>query len=80
MRPLIEEHDNHSAVVTGLALRLAHVLSGGVPGLLVQTNLKRSTKRIVLDLGKNRKLFKGEAVQKLISHLADVMKVTFLIK
>ena len=80
VRPLIEEHDNHSAVVTGLALRLAHVLSGGVPGLLVQTNLKRSTKRIVLDLGKNRNLFKGEAVQKLISHLADVMKVTFLIK
>lgn len=80
VRPLLEDGDQCSAAIMGLALRLAHVLSAGIPGLLTRVTLTTSDKGIILDLRDNQHLFKSEAVKKILGQLTDMMDVEFLIK
>ncbi len=80
VRPLIRDADQSLAIVMGAALRLAHVLSAGVPGLLAQTSLTIKNKELVLDLGHHSNLFKSEAVIKLAKYLADTIEVKLFIK
>ena len=80
VRPLIRDGDQSLAIVMGAALRLAHVLSAGVPSLLAQTSLTLQNKCLVLDLGHNSDLFKSEAVIKLAKYLADTIEVKFFIE
>ena len=80
VRPLIEGGDQSLTVVMGSALRLAHVLSGGVPSLLAQTNLTINNQELILDLGHNSNLFKSEAVIKLAQNLANTIELKFSIR
>lgn len=75
VRALLEEDDDHLAAVLGHALRLAHTVSGGVPGLLPRTKLSLDAGEIRLNLGSDRQLFFGEAVERLMDGLAKFLKV-----
>ena len=77
VRSLLSEVDRQTAATIGLSLRLAHVLSGGVPGLLPKATLNYSDGNIVLDLAKDRSLFKSNAVEKIVSNLAEVKGVQY---
>ena len=77
VRSLLSEVDRQTAATIGLSLRLAHVLSGGVPGLLPKAALNYSDGNIVLDLANDRSLFKSNAVEKIVSNLAEVKGVQY---
>ncbi|MDX9859433.1 MAG: exopolyphosphatase [Rhodospirillales bacterium] len=68
--PLVDEAARASAVKTGLALLLAHTLSGGAPGLLGATSLRRTPDDLVLDLPKDDAIFQSEAVERRLAQLA----------
>ncbi|MDE0539220.1 MAG: Ppx/GppA family phosphatase [Rhodospirillales bacterium] len=75
IRPLLTEDREHAAAVLGLALRLAHLISGGVPGLLEKTRLSLTESNLTLGLAPNRKLFHSEAVERLFRDLAKTLDV-----
>ena len=75
IRPLLTEDREHAAAVLGLALRLAHLISGGVPGLLEKTGLSLTKSNLTLGLAPNRKLFHSEAVERLFRDLAKTLDV-----
>ncbi|TVR97772.1 MAG: Ppx/GppA family phosphatase [Rhodospirillales bacterium] len=58
------------AVIVGLALRLAHTLTGGAPGLLPQTRLKVEKDRLVLCLPDDAAVFLSDAVDRRFKQLA----------
>ncbi len=70
---LLDEDMKHAARVTGLALRLAYTLTGGVPGVLAGSALKLTEARVSLSLMPNHVLLLGEAVQRRLDALAKVM-------
>ena len=80
VQPLIKEIDQKFAIVVGAGLRLAHILSAGVPGLLGETNLTIQKGELFLDLSNNSALFKSGVVEKLLKRLADLMELNFSIK
>ena len=80
VRPLIKDMDEHLAIIMGAALRLAHIVSAGVPGLLGKTTLAKHGSELYLDLRNNSALFKSGVVEKLLKRLADVMEIKFSIK
>jgi exopolyphosphatase/guanosine-5'-triphosphate,3'-diphosphate pyrophosphatase len=49
-RSLLSDDEQRRALLLGLALRLAHTLTGGVPGLLPTTRLSMSGNRVLLTL------------------------------
>lgn len=69
-RSLISEAEAASAVTTGQALLLARTLSGGAPGLLGQTRLRRTADELVLELPKDDAIFSSEAVERRLAQLA----------
>lgn len=73
VRSLLNEADHMQAEVLGCALRLAHVLSGGVAGLLPRTELRRNQKRLTLRLSPHQQLFNSEAVERLFNTLAKLI-------
>jgi exopolyphosphatase/guanosine-5'-triphosphate,3'-diphosphate pyrophosphatase len=75
VRRLLTEEDEHISTLIGLSLRLAHVLSGGVPGLLSRTELKHADGRLTLRLTPNQDLFSGDAVERLFRALAETVGV-----
>lgn len=75
VRRLLTEEDEHYATLVGLSLRLAHVLSGGVPGLLSRTELKLTKGRLVLRLSPDQDLFTSDAVERLFRSLAQTVGV-----
>ena len=80
VRHLLEDEDQNSAVIMGLALKLAHVLSAGVPGLLTRAKLTKSDKGIILDLSDKKQLFKSETVKRIIGKLTKLMDVELLLQ
>ncbi len=56
-RGLLSDEDQRRAQVIGLALRLGHSISGGVPGLLRSTRLLPEADRLVLELPKRDPAF-----------------------
>jgi exopolyphosphatase / guanosine-5'-triphosphate,3'-diphosphate pyrophosphatase len=60
-------------LVLGLALRLAHTLSGGATGLLKRTSLKINGERLVLTLPEDGSVPSGEAVQRRVDALAKAL-------
>ncbi|MBT3358784.1 MAG: exopolyphosphatase [Rhodospirillales bacterium] len=70
---LLGERGSMRAVAVGRALHLAHTLSGGAPGLLSKTCLRRKRNRVVLDLGTDGALFQSEAVERRLGRLAKSM-------
>jgi exopolyphosphatase/guanosine-5'-triphosphate,3'-diphosphate pyrophosphatase len=72
-RNLLDEERLSRARVIGLALRLAHTLSGGAPGLLPQTRLKFKNGRLILDVPEDRAVFVSEAVERRFKNLSRSM-------
>ncbi|WP_449231583.1 exopolyphosphatase [Azospirillum doebereinerae] len=72
-RSLVSEAQGLKALVLGLALRLAHTLSGGATALLERTSLKVSGERLVLTLPDDGSVPSGEAVQRRIDALAKAL-------
>ncbi len=80
VRPLLSEEDDHRASVLGVALRLAHVLSGGVPGLLDKAPLTLKSGTLTMTLSPNKNLFYSDAVDRLFKSLAKSLNVKAKIK
>ena len=62
--------DTTRAVRIGLALRLAHTVSGGVPELLDKAVLSRTEWEVRLALGREVAWLAGDAVQRRVESLA----------
>ncbi|NQV56904.1 MAG: Ppx/GppA family phosphatase [Rhodospirillales bacterium] len=72
--PLISTEEKMRAVVLGLALRLAHVFSGGVPGLLPRSTLKLSGGKLTLAMEPDVENFAGSAARSVLKLLAAELK------
>jgi exopolyphosphatase/guanosine-5'-triphosphate,3'-diphosphate pyrophosphatase len=72
-RKLLDEDRLSRARVIGLALRLAHTLSGGAPGLLPQTRMKFKDDRLILEVPDDSPVFLSEAVERRLKTLARSM-------
>ena len=60
--------------VTGLALRLAHTISGGAPGLLAQTQLRVTKDKLFLSVNDDhRGALISEAVERRVKTLARAL-------
>ena len=75
IKPLVTEAEIASAVTTGCALLLARTLSGGAPGLLGQTQLKRTDGNLVLGLPDDDAIFSSEAVERRLAQLARILNL-----
>ena len=75
VRPLLSEDDQQNAEVIGLALRLAHVLSGGVPDVLPRSILTLTSNRLTMKLQGDAKELSGEGVQRIFDDLAEQLGV-----
>ncbi len=71
---LMTDYDFDHANITGLALRLAHTISGSAPGILSSTQFVVDDKTVTLKLPKsshvNREIFSGNAVARRFKTLA----------
>jgi exopolyphosphatase/guanosine-5'-triphosphate,3'-diphosphate pyrophosphatase len=72
-RNLLDQDRLSRARLIGLALRLAHTLSGGAPGLLPQTRMKLKNGRLVLEVPEDSAVFVSEAVERRFKSLARSM-------
>lgn len=71
---LLDEDDHRTANAVGLALRLAHTVSGSAPGLIGRTALKPSGSELSLRLPvKDRSVFTGDAVERRLKTLASAL-------
>jgi len=74
---LMTPHDSGHANIVGLALRLAHTISGSAPGILQITRLVMDRKRVHLQLPNDtageRDLFLGDAVRRRFKTLAQAL-------
>lgn len=72
-RALLSDAQALKALVLGLALRMAHTLTGGATALLQRTALKVSGERLVLTLPEDGSVPSGEAVTRRLDALAKVL-------
>ncbi len=79
-RDLLEKKDQDRASVMGVALRLAHLLSGGVPGILPRTALEVSGSELNLKVDESSRVFIGDAVEKIFYNLAATLELSGKIK
>jgi exopolyphosphatase/guanosine-5'-triphosphate,3'-diphosphate pyrophosphatase len=71
---LLEEDERRTANAVGLALRLAHTVSGSAPGLIGRTKLKPLNDKLMLQLPvKDRSVFAGDAVERRLKTLANAL-------
>lgn len=71
VRSLLSSEEEARAETLGLALRLAHTLSGSAPGLLIRTRLRPARKYLHLEiLDQDEDLFVSEAVLRRFKTLA----------
>lgn len=71
---LLDDEDRRIANAIGLALRLAHTVSGSAPGLIGRTVLKPSGTKLFLRLPvKDRLVFTGDSVERRLKTLASVL-------
>lgn len=71
---LLDEDDHRIANAVGLALRLAHTVSGSAPGLIGRTALKPAGSELSLRLPvKDRSVFTGDAVERRLKTLASAL-------
>ncbi|MDR3517862.1 MAG: Ppx/GppA family phosphatase [Azospirillaceae bacterium] len=72
-RALMSESQLRRALVLGLALRLAHSLTGGVATLLQRTQLRLEDERLVLTLAGDAGVLAGDVVERRLSVLARLL-------
>ncbi|WP_445682015.1 Ppx/GppA phosphatase family protein [Radicibacter daui] len=75
-RRLLDERQVEQAVRLGLALRLAHNLSGGAPALLAPTDLTLTDSSLLLSLPREEDVMIGDAVMRRFEALASALGVT----
>ena len=75
---LLEEEWLHRCRVIGLALRLAHTLSGGAPNLLRQTRLVAEEGYLVLEVPANNPAFAIE-IDRSFDRLAKALNCEALV-
>ena len=66
---LIDQKDRDLALLLGLVLKLAHKLSGGVTGLLIQTKLVKTKNGYLVDFSNKEHLFNTTYVANLITKI-----------
>ncbi len=69
VRSLLDPAQQSWVQVVGLALRLAHTLSGSAPGLLEQTRLKVGDSKLTLVVPEDSKLFVSESIERRLKTL-----------
>ncbi|TCS60367.1 Ppx/GppA family phosphatase [Varunaivibrio sulfuroxidans] len=67
---LLSEDQIRWCDTVGLALRLAHTLSGSAPGILAQTHLRNEDNTLILGLPQSREAFVSEMVERRLKTLA----------
>ena len=77
---LLDEETRDAARATGLALRLAYTLTGGVPGLLRGSSLRMTETKVTLNVPSTQALLLGEAVQRRLDALGRALNRTTEIK
>jgi exopolyphosphatase / guanosine-5'-triphosphate,3'-diphosphate pyrophosphatase len=75
VRRLLDDQRLARARVIGLALRLAHTVCGGAPGLLSQTRLVLNDKTLTLEPPSDGAIFLSEAVERRFGRLARALGV-----
>jgi len=70
VRPLLDDGRRRRARSVGLALRLAHTLTGSAPGLLGRTRLAVKGKRLLLKIPAEGEMFQSETVERRLRTLA----------
>ncbi len=69
VRSLLDPAQQSWVQVVGLALRLAHTLSGSAPGLLEQTRLRVGDSKLTLVVPEDSKLFVSESIERRLKTL-----------
>lgn len=77
---LLEDDALRIARIIGLAMRLGHNITAGMPGTLLKTTLTPSGSQLILQFDKETSLLMGEAVQKRFNKLAQVMRLVPVVK
>lgn len=72
-RGLLSEGMAAKALVLGLALRLAHTLTGGASALLRRTSLKLAGEELLLTLPEDSSVLAGEVVERRLNALANAL-------
>ncbi len=70
VRGLLNGERAYNATIIGLALRLAHTISGSAPGLLSHTSLRVEGSKLRLEMPQEEGLFHSESVKRRLEHLA----------
>jgi exopolyphosphatase/guanosine-5'-triphosphate,3'-diphosphate pyrophosphatase len=73
IRKLLNQADLKRVRMIGLALRLAHTVSGSAPGMVRQTELKKGKEKLALKVPKKNGLFLGAAVERRLKRLGRVL-------
>ena len=71
VRDLLEKKDQREAYKVGLALRFAHLISGGVPGVLSSIYLKVADEKLVLIIEGNNKDLLSKSLEKVFYNLCN---------
>ena len=71
---LIDQKDRDLALLLGLVLKLAHKLSGGVTGLLIQTKLVKTKNGYLVDFSNKEHLFNKTYAANLITKINKHIK------
>lgn len=73
LKTLISRRDQQRARIIGIAVRAAHMLAVGMPGIISRTSLRYEGDMLVLDMDKSLAPLDGERVRKRFSALAEVV-------
>ncbi|MEO1280363.1 MAG: Ppx/GppA phosphatase family protein [Pseudomonadota bacterium] len=77
LKKLLSKKDQKRAKVVGLAIRAAHMLAVGMPGIIPRTPLSYEDDLLVLDVPKALAAFDGKRVQRRFQTLADAVGSSF---
>jgi exopolyphosphatase/guanosine-5'-triphosphate,3'-diphosphate pyrophosphatase len=69
-RAMISEEEGRRAEQLGMVLRLAHVITGGTPGLLPHLRLTQALGELSMSAPKDHPVYEGEAIEKALERLA----------
>ncbi|MFA6020218.1 MAG: Ppx/GppA family phosphatase [Rhodospirillales bacterium] len=72
-RAMVSEDEAKRADMLGLVLRLAHVLTGGTPGILPRVRLTAALGELSMSVPDGDPLYAGEAVEKALDRLARAL-------
>jgi len=73
VRRLVSDAQVGKAIVLGLALRLAHTVTGGAMNLLQRTSLVLGDEHLTLSLPEDSKCLIGEVVERRLEALAKAL-------